>query len=74
MKNKQSKEDIIDWCCYCKDAIYFKDGYVVSKTGKYYHLDCFLQLNGIEFDEEELYSIDNTEDIVTETEKEEEQS
>jgi len=47
-------DDIISWCAYCKDAIYFEDDYV-KKKGQFYHEDCWKQKHNfveeLEFEE-----------------------
>jgi len=36
------KDINIDWCIYCKEQINIKNGLVIDKKGKCYHLDCYL--------------------------------
>lgn len=33
--------DIMGYCIYCKNAIYFGDAYTKGQDGKFYHPDCY---------------------------------
>jgi hypothetical protein len=35
--------DIMGYCLYCKNEIYYGDAYTKGENGKLYHPDCYVQ-------------------------------
>jgi hypothetical protein len=48
---------MIEWCTYCKEDIEDEAAYVY-KNGKYYHLQCYLLMIGVDLNEIEEDTFD----------------